>query len=213
MRLRRGLKFLYEKVGVNVARRKMQVANQIHCEHGVTYVNCARVTAVYKYRWWFFRVNPRLVFPAFRREHRKLIIANGKKRGWGEIRGGLIPLSRYDLPGTGLSRSIQQFIRKFLGLGCKRHQKGYIYVAIGPYRYIVLQHTTKEGLHFCEVFDKRTEEQIGNFIFNQDFTEVYPHISNDNVAVTLQVIMGYVADSMVYSMAAGHLVKTINIGI
>lgn len=194
-----------------MARRMRTQVNQIHCERGLTYVDCVYVNAIYRYRRWLFRINPKLLFPAFRKDHRKFFIVNGKRRGWGEIRSGWIPLSRYELPGSGFRVSVWRFLRKRLGLGLRRYERGYIYIGIGPYRFIVIQHTSQEGLHICEVYDKKTEEQIGNFIFNQEFTEVYPHISYDGVENTLHVIIGYVADSMVYSRAAGLLQKTIKV--
>lgn len=196
-----------------VSKRAAKQEPRILCDGGVTYVDCPRIDVLYKYRWWWVRLNPRLLFPAFRRDHRKLIVINGKKRGTAEIRSGLIPLSRFELPGSGLGVALQRFVRKYLGLGLKRYERGYIYITIGKYRYVVVQHTSKEGLHICEVYDKRTEQQVGNFMFSQDFTEVYPHTVYEGAANVLFVIMGYVADSMVYSRAAGLLQKIIKVKV
>lgn len=169
------------------------------------------INVIYQYRWWFVKVNPRLLFPAFRKEHRKIIIANGKKRGYGEIRGGLVPLSRYELPGHGFWRGVKTFFRKSLGLGCKRYEKGYIYIKISRWEFIVLQRTTEQGLQVCEVYEMKSENPVGGFIFNQDFSEVYPHISREGMTLTLYTIIGYVADSMVYNLAASSLSREIKI--
>lgn len=193
--------------------RKPKQVNQILCERGVTYVDCVYVSAMYRYRWWWIHINPRILLPALRRDHRKIIIANGKRRGWGEIRSGWIPLSRYDISGKGLRFSIVRFVRKYLGLGLKKYERGYIYIGIGHFRYVVTQRVSKEGLYICEVYDKRTEDQIGTFVFNQDFSEVYPRTNRDGVINTLHVIIGYVADSLVYSRAAGMLSKTIKVSV
>lgn len=194
-----------------MARRIVKPVNQVVCDRGVTYVDCAYVNAIFRYRRWVVKLNPQLLFPSLRREHRKVFIVNGKKRGWGEVRMGQIPLSKYDLKGSGVFVGIRQFFRKYIGVGLRRNEKGYIYAGIGSYRFVIVQHISKEGLYICEVYDKRTEDQIGNFIFNKEFTEVYPHTSVRGIESTLQVIIGYVADSLVYSRAAGMLQSTIKI--
>lgn len=194
-----------------MSRRVSKASNTIKCAHGVTWVDFDAVKAIYKYRVWFLRVNPRLLLPNFRREHRKMIIINGKNRGYGEVRSGYIPLSRYKLPGKGLIRNIQQFIREKFGLLCKRYEKGYIYLKVVGFKFLVLQRVTEQGLTVCEVFDKLSEEQVGTFIFNKDFSEVNLLTNNDGYTKTLHVIIGYVADSMVYSIAASNLIKNIKV--
>lgn len=192
-------------------RTRTKLENQIHCERGVTTVSSNTMTVVFKYRWWWFKLNPRLVPPGLRRDHRKSIIVDGKWRGYCELRGGLIPMQRYVLKGRGLRIKLLNALRRSLGLCCRKYECGYIKVVLGKYRFIVIQSVTERGLHRCEVYDARTEASIGSFMFNQELTEVYPYPMQDGVINTLQVISGYVADSLVYSMAASSLVRTIKV--
>ena len=193
--------------------RRVKKTPAITCSGGVTQVEGYGLSILYRYRWWWFKVNPRLLFPSLRKEHRKLIVVNGKCRGWGEIRESRIPLSRYKRKFSGIRGFFLNFFRDRLGLCLKWYERGYIYIAVGDYRYVVIQRTTADGLYVCEVFDKRTEAPIGTVIFNVEFTEVFVHTTIDGVSRTLQVIAGYVADTLIYSRAAAQLSRTIKINI
>lgn len=212
MEVQRRLNFSSEKVGeCMVSKTKKKPA--IVCSGGVTQVDCFGLSILYRYRWWWFRINPKILFPSLRKEHRKFIVVNGKRKGWGEIRSGRIPLSRYDRRYTGLRGFLLGFARNRLGLCLKRYERGYIYIAVGPYRYVVIQRATADGLYVCEVFDRSTEDPIGTLIFNLEFTEVFVHTTRDGVSKTLQVIAGYVTDTLIYSRAAAQLSRTIKINV
>ena len=174
-------------------------------------MKCGNISAIYRYKWWFLKLNPRLMPPNFRREQQKLIVVNGKRRGYAEIRAGQIPLDEYRRRGLNLAGKVGQLLRDTLGFTCRQRERGYIYVKLARYSYIVLHHTTPGGLEICEVYELKSQNQIGTFIFNQDFTEVSPHSSSDGVFYTLCVIIGYVADTLVYSRVAGLLEQTIRI--
>lgn len=184
---------------------------QVVCYRGHTTVTSKHLDAEFVYRRWLFRVNPAFLFPAFRKEHRKIIKVNGKKIGWAEIRGGWTPLKIYDLKSYGLRTSICRWIRKHLGLMLRPFEKGYIAIGIGHFRYVVTKSVTEAGFITCEVYDVMKQLSIGWFSFTQDFSDVYVVTNCDGVFNTLQVILGYVADTLVYDSAALSLNKIINI--
>lgn len=191
--------------------KKQGNAMQVVCYRGQTIVNSKYIDAEFVYRHWLLRVNPALLFPEFRKEHRKIIKVNGKKIGWAEIRGGCLPLKIYDLKGTGLRTIIRRWIRKHLGLMLRSFEKGYIAVGIGHFRYVVTKSYTEAGFVTCEVYDVVKQFPIGRFSFTSDFADVYAAVNCDGVFNTLQIILGYVADTIVYDSAALSLNKTINI--
>ena len=183
----------------------------VHCERGQTDLTLNGRAITYRYRAWALKVNPRLLFPAFRKEHRKFIVVDGKRKGYCEMRGGLIPMQRYDLPGAGFVRAFKTVLRHGLGICCSKRERGYTFVKFGRFKYVVLKKLTAEGLLWCEVYEIGTERSIGSFIFNRDLTEVYFRYVMDGAQLTLQVIIGYVVDTLVYSMAASSLVKTVKV--
>lgn len=192
-----------------MARRRKELYSAVHCERGSTWVATPYVEAIYKYRWWFFHINPKLVPPAWRKEYRKLIIVNGKRRGCAEHRGGLIPLARYDLPGSGVRHSLLTFFRRKFGWFCKSYERDYVYITIAGFKFIIIKQVTKSGNVLCEVYDKHTQGPVGSFVFNSDFTEVYVQNILDGYVSTLHIIIGYMADSMVYGLAAAQLNREI----
>lgn len=183
----------------------------VHCEQGKTFLDLNGIAITYKYRPWLVKLNPRFVFPALRREHRKAILVNGKRKGYCEMREGLIPMRRYALPGRGTIRFIKTALRLGLGICCSRRERGYAFVKLGRYQYFVIRNVTKEGLLWCEVYELGTEKSIGSFVFNREFTEVYPRPATTGVSLTLQMIIGYIADTLVYTLAASSLIKDIQI--
>lgn len=200
-----------EIVGENMARRHIRQQDTIYCDRGVTWVEDQYIQAIYKYRWWFWKINPRLLPPAWRKEHRKLIIVDGKRRGYGEIRGGLIPLSKYNLPGQGVIHGIHTFVRRHLGFWCKRYEKGYTYITIGTFKFVIEQRTTERGLLVCEVTEIPSGRGVGGFSFSPDFNTVTLQYGPKDYELTLHVIMGYIADSCIYNLAATALTREIKI--
>ena len=194
-----------------MARRSVKQQNIIYCDHGTTWVENSYLQAIYKYRWWFWRINPRLLPPAWRREHRKIIIVNGRRLGYGEIREGLRPISKYNLPGKGFGHAIKTFFRKCFGFGCKRYEKGYTYIKVGKFKFVIEQRTTEKGLLICEVTEIPSGEGVGGFAFSSDFSTVTLQYGPAGYELTLQIIMGYIADSCIYNLAATALTREIKI--
>lgn len=178
---------------------------------GETTVETEHVSVFLRYRRWILKLNPALLPPAWRKEHRKLIVSGGKKVGWAETRYGLIPIKSCVSRPRRPFRKLKSFARKWLGIGCASYERGYILVGIGRFRYAVLQSTTTSGYTSCEVYDIQEQEPIGRFYFNPELTEVYLVANIAGVANTLQVISGYIADDLVYARAATTLNRTIKL--
>lgn len=194
-----------------MGKTRVKNINSILCSRGVTYLNCGTFSVVYKYRPWILQLNPVLIPLPLRKGHRRLIIVDGKKRGWCEMRFGMIPLERYILGGKGISRSILRFVRKYIGIGLQTWEKGYIFAGIGRYRYVITKRISDGGLCICEVFDKHTNHRIGDIVFNKEFSEAYIRTSLNGVIKTLCTLAGYVADSLLYGRAASALESVIKI--
>lgn len=182
-------------------------------DSGETFVQSDYVSAYYRYRRWLVRVNPAVLLPGFRKDHRKKIYVNGKKYGFAEYRHGCIPMRPYLDDGQGLGFTIVNWIRVHLGLCCRRTDRGYFYIKLGPQEYVVLRRYTKERNILCQIYYKPTEEILGSFIFDKDFNNVYPHWSVDNWIHSMYVIIGYIADAVIYSTVAQQLNRKINVVI
>ena len=63
----------------------------------------------------------------------------------------------------------------------------------------------------CTVYYKETGEQIGSFVFDREFTKVYPRFGTDNLINTMYVIMGYMTDVAIYDTVAKQLNRTIDV--
>ena len=198
------------KVGVVLSSKK-KPDFAIFCDRGVTWVRTPNIDALYRYKWYFVKLNPKMLFPQFRRDNRKYIVVNGRRKGVGEVRSGCIPLSEYDARGSGIGRVVKNFLKRRLGLCCRKYERGYILVKISKWKYIVLQRTTERGLLVCEVYNLDSEKQVGTFTFNPDFTEVHTYCGVEGMLNTMHVIIGYVADSNLFSMAAEQMTKKIKI--
>lgn len=199
-------------MAVNTRGAKVNKARiELYC--GETTVSTSLVNAYFPYRRWLFKINPKLLFPAFRKEHRKLIIVNGRKCGWAEERYGLIPLNSHWNKAIGRFKWLKRWVRRHLGLWCNSYERGYKLIAIGHLRYIVLEAVTTSGYTACDVYSIIEQEPIGRFYFSQDLSSVYVKANREGVVQTLQVISGYVADALVYQHVALSLNRAINIFI
>lgn len=192
---------------------KKRSETQIIFDRGETFVQSEAITAYYRYRRWVLKVNPKLLFPGFRKDHRKRIYVNGRKYGFAEFRQACIPLPQYleDAPGIGFK--FINWIRVHWGLCCRSTDRGYFYIKLGKQEYVVLRRYTKDRNIFCQIYYKPTGEMLGSFIFDKDFNNVYPHWSVDNWVRSMYVIIGYVADAVIYSTVAQQLNRRLNVVI
>lgn len=184
---------------------------KIICDRGEIFVQGAGLSVYYRYRRWFLKINPVLLFPGFRKEHRKIIYVNGKKRGYAELRMGCIPLPDYYIDGQGLSGALRNFVRMKLGLGCRASERGYYKIYTMNLDYIVLKRFTKEQNIHCQVYRRDTGEKIGTFLYDKDCTTIYPSLAEPRLVNTFIVIMGYVTDSVLYSTVASKLNSVIEL--
>lgn len=194
-------------------RTKSQLENIVVCDHGNTYILYSGIAVEYKYKWWWFRFNPRLLFPSFRRDHQKYIYVNGRRRGYAEVRQGYIPVPLFRRVPTNFGSRVGDIIRRATGLCCRPNESGYYRFKIGPFKYTVTKRISADGLLICEVYETGSNNQIGLIVFNDKFNEVYPKTSKKGVTATLCVIAGYVADTAIYSRAAAQLQQMIKIKI
>lgn len=192
-------------------RRANDNTVKIISDRGETFVQGPSLSAYFRYKHWLIKVNPVLLFPGFRKDNQKKIYVNGVKYGYAEHRYSCIPLVPYLFEGKDLGTRIQNFMRQRLGVWCKRNEKGYYLVQLGRYKYIVLRRYTKERNMLCTVYYKRTGEQLGSFVFDREFTKIYPRFGSDNLYNTMYVIMGYMADVAIYDSVAHLLDRTIEV--
>lgn len=184
---------------------------KIICNKGEIFVQGPRISVYYRYRWWFFRINPRILFPGLRRDHRKKIFVNGKNRGYAEFRGGRVPLPRYRRGQDLISNILDIFIHEKLGILCRQEECGYHLIHTMNTDYIVTERLTKEEHILCQVYIKETGEPIGSFVYNKDCNEIYPTLVAQRLVNTFTVIMGYVTETVLYSTMASKLNRTIEL--
>ena len=182
-------------------------------DQGETFVESANLNAYYRYKRWFIHINPAFLLPGFRKDHRKKIYVNGKRYGFAEYNHGCIPLypPLDDAPGLGFK--IMNYIRIHFGLCCRRLDRGYFRVRLGTQEYVVLRRYTKERNVLCYVYYRPTNELLGSFIFDKDFNNVYPRWSVNDWVYSMYVIIGYVADAIIYASVAQQLNRRINVVI
>ena len=178
--------------------------------NGETFVSGA-VSAYYRYKRWILRINPKLILPGFRKDHRKIIYVDGKKFGKGEFRQGCIPFYPYLDDSQGIGFTVINWIRVHLGLLCRKSDRGYFYVKLGRQAYIIVRRYTEESNIFCKIYHKPTGDVLGSFIFDKDFLNVYPYWSVDNWVRSMFIVMGYVADAVIYSTVASQLNREIDV--
>lgn len=193
------------------SKSSRKVAAHIIFENGETFVESDRLFANFKYVKWLFQINPRLVLPGLRRDHRKKIYVNGKKYGFAEYRHGCIPMYPYLDDRRGVDIWFINWIRVHLGLCCRPSDRDYFYIKLRRQEYIVLRRYTNERNTVCKIYEKASGEMLGTFIFDSDFKNVYPHWCVDNWVYSMYVIMGYVADAVIYSAVAQELNRKIKV--
>lgn len=192
-------------------RQKKNNRPRIVSQHGEVFVNSAGISMYYRYRHWIIKVNPKLLLPCFRKDHRKKFYDNGHYVGYGEYRNTYIPMQLYRADGSNLAVVIFNFIREVLGMGCNEHERGYFLVKVKRYKYIILKRVTLEGNILCKVYHKTTGTMMGSFIYDKTFTRVYPSFSDSRAMRTLFIIMGYITDAVIYSTVASELNRTIEV--
>lgn len=199
-------------MAVSISHKK-KVVDSISCVRGTTSLFYSGIVVEYRPKAWLLRLNPKFVLPGCRKEHRKNIYINGRKRGYAESRQGYIPLPFKKRPVTGLGPKLGNIFRSLTGLGCRLHEKGYFRFILGPYKYTVIRRISENGLLISEVYETGTNNLIGYIIFNQELSEVHTRTGMEGVNATLCVIAGYIADIAVYTRAAAQLNQTIKIKI
>lgn len=190
---------------------RVKKAVEIILDNGEIFVNSPSMSVFYRYRFWLFQINPRFLLPGLRKEHRKSIFVNGKKRGIAEYRQGCIPMFPFIFDNRNFGVKIVNWIRVHLGLLCRKTDRGYFYIRLDKTEYIVLRRFTSARNVLCEIFCKEDGFMMGSFIFDAAFEKVYPYFSVDDWVNSMYVIIGYIADAVVYSTVAHKLNKSLEI--
>lgn len=175
-------------------RKKSYIVN----DKEKVYLCSPAVEASYHYKFWFLKVNPKLLLPGFRKEMHKIIIVNGTRFGYGEFRHGGIPLPPYHKVSSSLFVKFGNIVRENLGLFCKQGARGYYFVKLGRRKFIILKHKAENGLTVCKVYYSKEGISIGEFAFDKDFKKVYPYPFYSQLYRTLLVIIGYMFDVVSY---------------
>lgn len=183
----------------------------IQMMNGEIFVNTSGFYVYYKYAFWFIKINPKLLFPGFQREHCKNIYVNERKVGYAEHRNGCVPLKDYDYTKGGMLNKPINFIRRKLGLLCKPHNRGYYLIKIKNNTYILLSRITPQNNVFCQLFDGPTGYLISNFTFDNTITRVYPHVISPDFLEVMFIVIGYVAEVTVYTSAVSNLDRKIEV--
>lgn len=194
-------------------RRRSRKGVSIISEGGNILVESPSMSARYRSPFWFVQVNPKLVFPCFRRDNKKIIYVNDKRVGKACYRYTCIPLESYIYDGNSLSDKLANLLRLKLGLCCDRHERGYFRVRLKQSNYIVLLRHTAENNIFCQIYCEKTSQLMGTFTFDKEMQNVYPKFGVDNWVNSMYVIIGYIAGVTVYDVVVKHLTRTINIVI
>lgn len=194
-----------------MARRQGFPDVYVKLEYGHAYVQAFNLVAHYKPRFWFLQLNPRLVLPGLRKDQRKKLYVNNKRYGFAEQRHGCIPLPPYVKEGRQLRVRLYNFIRVRLGLLCKPFERDYYWISLKSQKYIVLKHVTEEGNVRCVVYHVASQSNVGSFVFDKEFMNIYPSLGVDSPINTLLVIMGYLSEENVYSSVAKTLNRTLKV--
>lgn len=184
---------------------------QVKATGGEVFLKAPRLNAYFRYRRWLIQINPALLFPGLRREHRKIIYVHGKKWGYAEYRGGCVPLQAFNAKAYGLKGFVLNMIRRHWGFCCSQLDRGYYYIHLRTRKYVVTRAVMNDGSIFCRVYFYPEGEPVAAFTIDSDFKKAYPSLGEYNIINTLYVIIAYVADSLLYARFAGALNHTIDI--
>lgn len=180
-------------------------------EHGSIYVDSQSYDAEFRYPWWLFKVNNLLLFPGFRRDHKKVIYVNGKRCGKADYREGCIPLPAYRIPEEYLSDKWANIFRETFGLRCPKTSRGYYNIRLHSKVYIVVVRRTSEGYLRCIVHRRDSSKYIGDFLFDTTVSVVYPRLQVRGLERTFSIIIGYMMDSLMYATVANGLKRKLEI--
>lgn len=183
----------------------------ITTERGQIYVDGLRFDATFRYPYWLWKVNPHLLLPGLRRDHRKIIYINGKRFGKADYREGCIPLPSYRIKEEYFSDKLTNFVREVFGLGCSRGSRGYYNIKLRTNTYVVIVRKTSAGYVRCIVYCRDTYEYVGDFLFDSEMTVVHPRLALPRLERTFCVIVGYILDSLVYATVARQLDRKLEI--
>lgn len=194
-----------------MARRSSLSKIRIICNRGDVYIEGRSVDVFFKYKFWLFQINPRLLLPGFRKSNVKNVYVNGRKLGHAETYFKCPPLPQYRTYKGGLSGKILDFFRLRLGLFCETGSEGYMQITLKRQRFIITRSYTSAGNLMCSAYFYKSGNRLATFTFDKDFTMVALRFGNVSWAEAILTMAGYVADSMIYASVAGSLNREIEV--
>ena len=194
-----------------MGRGKSKAIATITTERGNIYVDGARFDAHFRYPVWLFKLNPKLILPGLRRDHRKIVYINGRRFGKADYRDGCIPLESYRLRENRMLDKFMNFIRETFGIGCSNRSRGYYNIKLRTNTFVVVVRRSSKEYIRCIVYIRDSGDYVGDFMFDNAIENVYPRLVRHDLERTFCVIIGYIMDSLVYTTVALHLDRKLEI--
>ena len=194
-----------------MGRRRGKAIAVITTERGNIYVDGPRFDAHFRYPIWLCRLNPKLILPGLRRDHRKIVYINGRRFGRADYREGCIPLETYRLKETRLLDKFMNLLRETFGLCCSSKSRGYYNIKLKTNTFIVVVRRPSKDYIRCIVYIRDSGEYVGDFFFDAGIENVYPRLVRHDLERTFCVVIGYIMDSLVYTTVALHLDRKLEI--
>lgn len=194
-----------------MSRRKAVSDVTLTFSRGVVLIDSSRFSALIRSPNYFLSLNQKVLLPGLRRDCRRVIYVNGKRRGTADYRLGCIPLEQYRVPVEYWSDNLTNLVRETFGLGCPSHARGYYNVRLWGETYIVLVRRTTQGYYRCIVHRRSTEEYLGDFLLDPKLESVYPRMVTSRVERQFYILIGYIMDNLVYSRVVSQLERSVTI--
>ena len=190
---------------VVVAGSKRISGYSVILQNGNVIVEGPNVSVTFKLKFWLLRVNPKLIFPGFRKDYCKKIFINGKVKGNAAFIQSCAPISKCRLEGGSFGIKIKNWIRERLGLLCNESERGWFRFKLNGEEYVVLQRVTERGNTLCEIYSKENDVSLGSFIIDSSFENIYPYFSENGFFELMLIVAGYMIDYLVNSCLISQL--------
>ena len=189
-------------------RQKKQFVG-IRCERGQAIVFGEQIDCYYRPKFWFFKINPRLLLPSLASDQKKKIIVNGRRSGIASYHYGMAPVPENLLPDDVPNAKLKNFFRKLIGYTKLEYAKGYARIKLKGLTLIVTIKTGNTGLARCTVYDKKSGMDLGALYFprNTDYFKVF--IRYPQFYETLLIAAGYVYEVLVFRWAVPELTRDV----
>ena len=159
---------------------------------------------------WFLRMNQAFLLPGLRRKDKKYIYVGGKKSGYGEFRGGAIPIKCKRNREEYWSDHFENVLAETLGICTHGRKRGYYLVKVRKVVFVVDVHRTEAHDYHCMLYTKHNDDYIGDFVFNATFRSVYTRLGVRKYESAFCIVVGYMMNALL-SIAVGRLTNSLEI--